>query len=205
MGGRKRRGVRRRAEHGRTGRGGAAEPKAPEEGRARPPRIGSPARRLGLAAVSALLAYFFLSVGLQFGGHEVRSLGAAYGWAGEAGRVTVTHEAQVRKERRCYGVFDPVDGPLREGVRVYSSHGCTPGRVADARLVDGERTRVSTSLEDRAYEEGAPGGVVGSVLLLVVIGLLCFGLGGLFGLGALVVGGGLAAGAARRLLRGQSN
>lgn len=201
MGGRGRRNVRRRrAEH----RGAPGAPRPESSGRVPRAPVGSPARRLGLVAVSGLLAYFFLAVGVQFGGHEVRALGAAYGWAGEAGRVTVTHEAQVRREMRCYGTFDPGDGPAREGVWFHSSHGCTPGRVVGARLVDGEETWVSTTLEDRAYEVGAPGGVFGSVLLLLVIGLLCFGLGGLFGLGAAAVGGGLALEAVRRLRGGQS-
>lgn len=164
-------------------------------------RVESPVGRLALVGVSAVLAYFLLAVGVQVVGHEVRALGAAYGWSGESGRVTVTHEERVRNETYCYGTYESGEDTVREGVRVHSSGECTPGRVADVRSVPGRDTWVTTTAADRVYEDAGFGSGAGvSLVLVVFIGVFCFGLGGLFGLGAVAVGGGLAMEAVRRLL-----
>ncbi|MFD6095268.1 hypothetical protein ACFVWN_00215 [Nocardiopsis flavescens] len=181
--------------------------KAAGQGRT-PPGDASPWRRLGMLAASGLLAYFFLAVGVQLAGHELRALGAAYGWSGEAGRVTVTHE-EVRHSRSttriCFGTFESDGGAVREGVQVQSSRGCEPGRVADVRWVPGEDTWLTTTTADRVYEDAGFGSGAGtSLLLLVFMGLFCFGLGGLFAVGAVAVGGGLAWEVLLRAVRRQS-
>ncbi|MGW9348651.1 hypothetical protein [Nocardiopsis flavescens] len=201
MGGWKRWGTRRHA-----AASGRPEPAEGAGGRAT--GIEYPVWRLVMAAVAAAVAYFFLAVGVQLAGHELRALGAAYGWSGEAGRVTVTHE-EVRHSRSttriCFGTFESDGGAVREGVQVQSSRGCEPGRVADVRWVPGEDTWLTTTTADRVYEDAGFGSGAGtSLLLLVFMGLFCFGLGGLFAVGAVAVGGGLAWEVLLRAVRRQS-
>ncbi|MDE3723288.1 hypothetical protein PWG71_17990 [Nocardiopsis sp. N85] len=166
----------------------------------------SPIGRAGLALVAGVLAYFLLQVGAQVVGYEWASLGAAYGFSGETGRVTVTHEERVRNREVCHGTFEPDgDGLAREGVRVHSSGPCEAGRVDEARLLPGEDTWMSMTERDRAYVDAGFGSGAGtSIVMLVLIGAFCSGLGGLFALGALVVGGQLVVDVLRRVFRPQS-
>ncbi|MFL1376999.1 hypothetical protein [Nocardiopsis protaetiae] len=122
--------------------------------------------------------------------------------------MTVTHEEVCRgrgNTRICYGTFEAEGGAVREGVQVQSSRECEPGRVADVRLVPGEDTWLSTTTADRVYEGAGFGSGVGtSLFLLVFMGVFCFGSGGLFGAGAVAVGGDLAREVLLRAFRGQS-
>ncbi|WP_306369543.1 hypothetical protein [Nocardiopsis sp. CC223A] len=173
-----------------------------------------------MAVASAVFACFFLAIGVLVVGHEVRALGAAYGWSGESGRVTVTHEEGSGNETRCYGTYRPGEDAVREEVLVYSSGEdavreevlvyssgeCTPGRVADVRLVPGKDTWAATTTADRVYEDAGFGsGVGGSLVAVVLVGAFGFGLGGLLGLGAAALLGGLVLEALRRVLPRQSN
>lgn len=168
--------------------------------------VTSPAGRAGVALLSAVLAYFLLAVGVQVAGYEWASVGAAYGFSGETGHVTVTHEERAKNGAVCYGTFDPgSEGPAREGVLVHSSGPCEAGRVDEARLVPARDTWMPMTDLDRAYVDAGFGSGAGtSIVLLVFIGGFCVLVGGLLALGALVVGGRLAADALRGAARPQS-
>ncbi len=145
---------------------------------------------LGLLLGCALVTYFLLQVAVQFSGHELRSVGAAYGWAGQEGALEVTGSVGVdfgSDERQCVGAFRPAgDGPVRTDVDLYLSGACEEGRTEEARLVPGEDTWLTTTTRDRAYADAGPGSGVGtSLVMLVLVNAFCLGLGLAFAQGCL--------------------
>ncbi len=137
---------------------------------------------LGVLLGGALAAYFLLQVAVQFSGHELRSVGAAYGWAGQEGTLEVTGSVSTgfgSNERRCVGVFRPAgNGPARTDVDLYLSGACEEGRAEEARFVPGQDTWLTTTARDRAYADAGPSSGVGaSLLALVLVNAFCLGFG----------------------------
>jgi hypothetical protein len=137
---------------------------------------------LGLLLGGALAAYLLFQVAVQFSGHELRSVGAAYGWAGQEGTLEVTDSVLPGLGdggQQCLGVFRPAGGgPARTGVSLYPSGSCEEGRTEEARFVAGEDSWLTTTAHDRAYAGAGPGSGVGaSVTALVLVNVFCLGLG----------------------------
>ncbi|PDP84569.1 hypothetical protein CQJ94_28005 [Glycomyces fuscus] len=153
---------------------------------------------------SAVLACVLIPASVRFSGHELRALGAAYGWTGQEGVLEVTESVPLGDGGSlCLGVFRPADdGPVRTGVHLYLSGPCEAGRLEAARLVPGEPTWMLTTEQDRAYADAGPGsGVPASILGFVLVNLFCLGLGLVFAQGALVLGTALLRRAWLRLRR----
>lgn len=151
----------------------------------------SPGKAFVVFLASAALACVFIPVSVQFSGHELRALGAAYGWAGQEGVLEVTESVPLSEGGSlCLGVFRAVDdGPVRTGVHLYLSGPCEAGRLEAARLVPGEPSWILTTEQDRAYADAGLGsGVTTSILGFVLVNLLFLGLGLVFAQGALVLG-----------------
>ncbi|UGQ08949.1 hypothetical protein LO772_18375 [Yinghuangia sp. ASG 101] len=149
------------------------------------------ARALGVLWLVCLpLAFFFGQLTYDVPVHSAKAAGAAFGWYGEDGTVTVTHVKKVTKsrggtERRCYGDFHARDGDgaAVTGVRVHLDGGCTPGRTVDVRLL---RADTGSWLIDHDDEAFAGTGAGTPLVLLVFMGLFCLVVGGPFMLCALL-------------------
>lgn len=149
----------------------------------------------GLAVMWAVclpLAILFAQLAYDVPVRSAKAAGAAFGWYGERGTVTVTHSEKVRtsrggQERRCYGDFRPRgagDAVEVTGVRVHLDGGCTQGRTVDVRLL---RADTGSWLIDHDEDEAFAGTGAGTPLvLLVFMGLFCLVVGAPFVLCALV-------------------
>ncbi|MFC9090343.1 hypothetical protein [Nocardiopsis dassonvillei] len=131
---------------------------------------------------SALAVYLLLQVAVQFSGHELRSVGAAYGWAGQEGVLEVSGSVGTGfggNERQCVGVFRPAEeGPARTDVDLYLSGACREGRTEEARFLPGEDTWLTTTERDRAYADAGLGsGVATSIMALILVNAFCLGFG----------------------------
>ncbi|MFV2178162.1 hypothetical protein ACFHW2_23480 [Actinomadura sp. LOL_016] len=145
-------------------------------------RVGGPERLVQavLLVLSTLLASFFFSVNYELSSHGGRTVGAAYGWTGEKGSLTVTGEARGggrTSGRKCVGTFAPArGGPIRPGVDVHvSGRGCEIGRTEKARFVPGYDSWLRTE-RDGAYDESGAG-AGGLLVALVLVNLFCGVLG----------------------------
>ncbi|TDE27873.1 hypothetical protein [Actinomadura sp. 6K520] len=129
-----------------------------------------------------LLGYFFFSVVYELSGHGGRSVGAAYGWTGEEGTLTVTGEERRSSggrssKKQCVGTFASADGGLvRAGVDVHLSGDCATGRTEEAWFVPGDDSWLHSG-RDSAYD-GSGAGSGGLIGALVFVNLFC----GLLGL-----------------------
>jgi hypothetical protein len=129
-----------------------------------------------------LLGFFFFSVVYELSGHGGRSVGAAYGWTGEEGTLTVTGEERRSSggrssKKQCVGTFASADGGLvRAGVDVHLSGDCTTGRTEEAWFVLGDDSWLHSG-RDSAYD-GSGAGSGGLIGALVFVNLFC----GLLGL-----------------------
>ncbi|MFD0902205.1 hypothetical protein [Actinomadura sediminis] len=125
--------------------------------------------------ISVLLGYFFFSIVYEISWYGGRSVGAAYGWAGEPGTLTVTGERRGSghrtSARQCVGTFLPAGGgPVRTDLRVEVSDGCTVGRTEKARFVPGYESRLRTE-PDRAF--GRSAGAAGTIVAIVLVDVFC--------------------------------
>lgn len=150
--------------------------------------------------ISVLLGCFFFSVVYEVSGHGVRSVGAAYGRAGEPGTLTVTGETRTggrTSGRRCVGTFVPAGGgPAVTDVHVdVGGDGCTVGRTEPARFVPGRDGWLNTE-PDRAF--GRSAGAGGMIVALVLVDVFCGLLGLLFAVFAYAFGRSLVTGPRRR-------
>lgn len=151
----------------------------------------SPGKAFVVFLASAALACALIPVSVRFSGHELRALGAAYGWAGQEGVLEVTESVPLSDGGSlCLGVFRSADdGPVRTGVHLYLSGPCEPGRLEAARLVPGEPSWMLTTEPDRAYADAGFGsGVTTSILGFVLVNLFFLGFGLVFAQAASVLG-----------------
>ncbi len=151
----------------------------------------SPGKAFVVFLASAALACVLIPLSVRFSGHELRALGAAYGWTGQEGVLEVTESVPLSEGGSlCLGVFRSADGgPVRTGVHLYLSGPCGAGRVEAARLVPGEPSWILTAERDRAYADtGFGSGVAISVLVFVLVNLFFLGLGLVFAQGASALG-----------------
>ncbi|MFD3688601.1 hypothetical protein ACFWTE_27715 [Nocardiopsis sp. NPDC058631] len=154
-------------------------------GRRRPrPEVGgnlSTGAAFGVLLGGALVTYLLLQVAVQFSGHELRSVGAAYSWAGQEGTLEVTgsHIDHGSGEQQCVGTFRPAEsGPARTDVDLYLSGTCEEGGTEEVRLVPSEDTWLTTTERDRAYADAGLGSGIGSsVTTLVFVNAFCLGFG----------------------------
>lgn len=131
----------------------------------------------------ALVGCFPFSVAYHVSVQGGRAVGAAYGWSGQEGTLTVTGEKKRYSNgrtagRRCLGTFAPADGgPARTGLDLHVSD-CEVGRTSSARFVpesDGWLRNERAAAYD-ATGAGAGGYIVAIVLVDLfcgVVGLVC--------------------------------
>lgn len=164
----------------------------------------SPGKAFFVSLACAVLSCVLVPASVQSFGHELRALGAAYGWTGQRGVLEVTESVPLSDGGSlCLGVFRPVDdGPAQTDVRLYLSGPCEAGRLEVARFVPGQRSWVLTTEQDRAYADAWPGSGVGTSVLVLLINLFCIGLGLTFAQGALGLGTALLRRSWLRLRRG---
>lgn len=134
----------------------------------------------------AAASFFLFSVAYQVSTEGVRSVGAAYGWTGEKGTLTVTGDERKRRGngrtagRQCLATFTPADGrPPRTGVAAHVSD-CEKGRTAQARFVPGDDGWFRSE-RDGVYDTSGAG-AVGWIIAIIFVDLFC----GLVGLASAV-------------------
>jgi hypothetical protein len=138
--------------------------------------------------ICAPVAWFFVQLTVDVPVRSAKVAAAAFGWHGEKGTVTVSHEKEVyegngrgggSKKRYCYGDFRPADGGRElTGIRVHLSGDCAKGREVAARLIRADLSSwMIPDKEDDAYA-GSGWGV--AIVLMLFMGLFCLLVGGLF-------------------------
>ncbi|MEV5824227.1 hypothetical protein AB0L25_01475 [Spirillospora sp. NPDC052242] len=159
-----------------------------------------PVVKIAGLVISVLLACFFFSVVYEVSSHGGRSVGAAYGRAGEPGTLTVTGEKRVggrTSGRQCVGTFVPAGGgpPVTDVHVDVSGNGCAVGRTERARFVPGYDSRLHTE-PDKAFGRSAGAGAM--IVAIVFVDVFCGLVGLLFAVFAYAFGRSLRTGARRR-------